>query len=226
MVQSRSLLSFARNKNGTSFACSENMSQLMQDLRYAFRMMLKNPGFTIIVLLTLALGIGANTAIFTIVNAILIRPLPMPHPERLVAVSSTVQRENLERRSVSYLDYLDWRSQNDVFEKMAAYEFTTFTMSESAGAEQVEGEMVTSDFFPLLGIRAALGRTLEPGDDRSNSAGVVVISYGLWKRRFASDPSLIGGTIRLDGVPFTIVGVLQEGFAGVDDDTEVWMPIA
>jgi putative ABC transport system permease protein len=178
------------------------------------------------VLLTLAIGIGANTAIFSIVNALLIRPLPMPHPERLVAVSSTVQRENLERRSVSYPDYQDWRSQNNVFEEMAGYEFGSFTMSEHSGAQRVEGEMVTSGYFPLLGVKALQGRTLKPQDDHPESAGVAVISNGLWKRQFASDASMVGRVIHLDGVPFTVVGVLQEGFGGLDDDTEVWTPIA
>lgn len=189
-------------------------------------MLVKRPGFSVIVLLTLALGIGANTAIFSIVNAILIRPLPMPHPERLVAVSSTVKRENVERRSVSYPDYIDWRAQNDVFDEMAAYEGTSFALAGGSGAEHVEGELVTAGYFWLLGVEAIIGRTLEMSDEKFNSAPVVVISNGLWKRRFGSDPAWIGRTMNLDEKVFTIVGVLPEGFAGLDDDTEVWMSMS
>lgn len=189
-------------------------------------MLAKQPGFSLIVLLTLALGIGANTAIFSIVNAILLRPLPMPHPERLVAVSSTVKRENVERRSSSYPDFLDWRVQNDVFDEIAVYDSTFFTLAGSEGAERVEGEYITSGYFPLLGIQATIGRTLQAKDDQLNAAPVVVISNGFWKRKLGSDPSWIGRPLKLDGIDFTVVGVLPKGFEGLDDDTEIWMSMA
>ncbi len=202
------------------------MRTILFDVRHSLRFLMKAPGFTLIALLTLALGIGMNVAIFSVFNAVLLRGLPFPNPDRLVAVSSTVQRESLERRPASYPDFLDWQRNNSVFEQIAAYENDSLTLTDGV-AEQIQIEMVSANYFQTLGVRAFRGRTFRNEEDRMPAASpVAVISYDFWKRHFGSNSSSIGKTIRLNNQNTNIVGILPKGFYGLDPDTEVWIPFS
>jgi putative ABC transport system permease protein len=187
------------------------MGTLMQDMRYGIRMLSKNPGFAIVAVLTLALGIGANTAIFSVVNAELLRPLPFRDSGRLVSVATGNSRMHSSNGSTSYPDFMDWRSQNQVFDKMAAYTEATFTLTGQANPAHLEGASVSSDTFDLLGVSPELGRTFQPAEDGPNHR-VVVISDRLWRQQFKGDPGIIGGTITLDNSGYTVVGVMPASF--------------
>jgi macrolide transport system ATP-binding/permease protein len=207
-----------------------SLETLARDIRYGLRMMIKNPGFTMVAIITLALGIGANTAIFSIVNALLLRPIPgVAEPERLVQIGRT--RENGVFDSLSYPDYLDYCEQNTVFSGVAVYSTTPLHLSNAeteGAAERVRGELVSGSYFNTLGVKATLGRTLIPADDTASGANpIAVIGYGLWQRRFGADTSIVGKRINLDARPFTVVGVVTEGFEGtvVGGGAEVWLPI-
>ena len=202
------------------------IGSIAQDIRFCFRMLLRNPGFSVVAILTLALGISINSAVFSIVHAVLLRPLPIPEWDRLVAVSSTVQRENLERRGVSYADYLDWREQNTVFEEMGAYADDSFTLTGIGQAEQVEAETVSASYFSLMGAKPVVGRAFLPHEERLPLSEVpVLIGHAFWLRHFGKDSGVIGKIIQLDEQNFRIAGVLPESFSGIDGDTEVWIPI-
>jgi predicted permease len=185
------------------------MVGLWQDLKQAIRMLRKKPGFTFVAVATLALGIGANTAIFSVVNAVLLRPLPYPYPERLVALSeNSIQAADL---SVAYPDYLDWRAQNTVFEEMSARMPTGGVITGSGEPERVIGRHVTASFFSTLGVQPILGRGFTEAEDLPGSPPVIVISYGLWQRQFGGiDP--IGKSITYNGEPWTVVGVMPADF--------------
>lgn len=200
------------------------MHHLWQDLRYSLRSFLKHRSFFSVSILTIALGIGMNTAIFSIVNAVMLHPLPVPDENRLVIVSSTVRREALERRSVSYADFLDWRNDNAVFESLSVQAENTFTWNPEGGATRVDGEFVSGDYFRLLGARLFRGRTFHPEEDRAGSA-VAVVSYEFWKNRAGSDPTFVGKIIRLDEKPVQVVGILSQGFFAIQDKTEIWLPV-
>jgi putative ABC transport system permease protein len=202
------------------------MQTLWQDLRYGARMLMKSPGFTLVAVITLALGVGANTAIFTVINAALLRPLPYEDAERLVVVATTMRRDTVEVRSASYPDFVDWRDQNTVFERIAAQTSTSFTLTGGAEPERVNGELVSADYFPLLRARAAMGRTFLPEEDRTpDTHRVALVGYGLWQRRFGGGSALLGQTIQLNDGNYTVVGVMPEGFRGVSDDAEIWLPM-
>ena len=196
-----------------------------QDLRYAVRSLAKNKGFTAVAVLTLALGIGANTAIFSVVNAAILRPLPFPDASRLVVLWGNVKRVVVERRGASYPDFNDWRDQSRSFDAMAAFNPNAFALTGVDSPERISGEYVSQPYFSLLGIHAALGRTFTPDEDRvPQRDAVVVLSDGLWKRRFGADPAIVGRSIQLDGRAYTVVGVAPEGFRGLSDNAELWVP--
>lgn len=202
------------------------MQTLWQDLRYGARTLIKKPGFTLIAVLTLSLGIGANTAIFTVINAALLRPLPYPEAERLTVVATTMRRDTVEVRSTSYPDFVDWRAQNTVFERIAARVSASFTLTGGAEPENVRGELVSADYFPLLRAQTVRGRTFLPEEDRApDTHRVAVVGYGLWQRRFGGAPALVGQTIQLNDGNYTVVGIMPEGFRGVSDQSEIWLPI-
>src|SRR5262245_54281537 len=202
------------------------MKTLIFDIRHSLRFLLKAPAFTLIALLTLAIGIGMNVAIFSVFDAVLLRGLPFPDPEKLVAISSTVQRESLERRPASYPDFLDWQRHNSVFEQIAAFENDSLTLNDG-NAEQIQIEMVSANYFQTLGVHAFLGRTFRSEEDRMPAASpVAVISYDFWQRHFGSNPSSVGKTIRLNNQNTNIIGILPKGFYGLDQDTEVWIPFS
>ncbi len=205
------------------------MQSLWQDLRYGARMLLKQPGFTLIAVITLSLGIGANTAIFSVVNAVLLRPLPYREPDRLVALWSANPERGATSRPVSTPDFEDWRAQNRVFEAIAAYpavDVTGMTLNDQGAAEQLNTAYVTADFFALLGVQAALGRAVLPHEHEPGRNQVVVLSHGLWQRRFGADPGIVGKTLTLDGRSFTVTGVMPPGLHLPSADTDVWASLS
>ena len=200
------------------------MNALWQDLRYAIRMLAKAPGFTAVAILTLALAIGANVAIFSVVKAVLLRALPFENADRLVMVRETLKNEGTN--PVSLANFRDWQKENSVFEKMAAYSDAEFIVSGRDHSERIFGEEVTENYFEILGIAAVKGRVFLPEENRTPMRdAVALIGYGLWQRRFGSDPGIVGKQIMLNNANFTIVGVLPRGFAGLSDSAEAWIPV-
>ena len=183
---------------------------LAKDLRFGLRMLWKSQGFTLIALLTLALGIGANTVIFSIVSAVLLRPLPFPEPDRLVAIYAYLASDGNE--SFSYPDFLDWQRENRSFGYLATYRPTDFTLAGADVPEHVQGERISAEFFDSLGVRLRLGRTFRLDEDRPGATPVALISEGLWRRRYGAKGAILGQTVALDGVAYTIVGVVPANF--------------
>ena len=203
------------------------MGNLLQDLRYGLRMLLKNPGFTVIAVLALALGIGANTAIFSVVNAVLLRPLPFENSEQLMQVWSTNAKRGWTSAPVSYLNFADWRDQNHVFQAMAAYAEASAAFTYADVPEQLEGIGATADLFKVLGTQPILGRAFLPEDEKAGGSHVVVLGYDLWQRRFGGDPKTVGQQIKFDGESTTVIGVMPPGFHFPLDreDPEFWIPL-
>jgi predicted permease len=204
------------------------VTTFLSDLRFSARLMRKAPGFTVVAVATLALGIGANTAIFSVVNAALLSSLPYPHPDRLVAVWTTVQRQDVERRGSSYPDYRDLRDRSQSFDAFAAWTNETLTLAStgSGAAQQVQAELVSAPYFTMLGATPVAGRTFTDQEDAERGAHpVAVISYAFWQHQFAGDPATVGRAVRLNDRPVTLIGVLPKGFAGLADDTDLWIPM-
>jgi predicted permease len=203
------------------------MNGFLQDLRYAVRQFVKTPSLTLIVLITIALGVGANTALFSVVNAVLLNPLPYPQPERLVTLHES--KPNFESGSISFPNFHDWRKDNHTFSGMAISRGSTFGLTGTGEALQLNGEFVTSDFFSILGVQPVLGRNFAPGEDEIGASPVALISDGLWRRKFASAPDIVGKGITLDGRGYTIVGVIPADFhfamLGASTRTEVFIPV-
>jgi predicted permease len=202
------------------------MMTLLQDLKYGFRMLARSPGFTAAAVLTLALGIGANTALFSVVNGVLLNPLPYPEPDRLVSVYS--RDANYTQASISYPNYLDWARDNRSFCALGAYRGDDFNLTGMGEPERVPAEMVSASFFPLLGVHPILGRTFRPEEDQLGAAPVVLISGGLWKRKFGATPDVLGKTLTLNYLAYTIVGVIPESlqFSGGNfHRSDVYTPI-
>src|SRR5438874_4596229 len=205
----------------------------MQNLRYTLRVLAKQPLFTSIVILTFALGIGANSAVFSVVNAVLLRPLPFHNPQNLVALGEFDTREKAdpgtEINSISYLDYVDWRDQNKVFEHVAVYtNQSVSTLTDGNEATHVQGESVSADLFSLLGVQPILGRTFLPKEDEPGNH-VAVLSYGLWQRQFGADRGIIGKTVVLDGKPFEVIGVMPPRFTfplRFSNPPELWITMS
>jgi putative ABC transport system permease protein len=197
-----------------------------QDLRYGLRTLRKNLGFTVVAVIALALGIGANSAIFSVVNAVLLRPLPYKDPERLVMVWEDDTKHGYPNDTPAAANYIDWRDQNKVFEGMAATADQSFNLTGTGDPERLDGKRVSANFFDLLGVAPRLGRTFAPEEDAPGANRVVIMSHGLWQRRFGSDAGLVGKTINLNGEPHTVVGVMPAGFQFLSNDVELWVPIA
>jgi predicted permease len=199
------------------------------DLRLAARALGKNPGFTTVAVLTLALGIGANTAIFSVVYATLLRPLPFPDPERLVAIYSQFLALNLSRGGCSPAEYYDFRQQSHLFEDLAALWTNSYNMSGPGGGddrpERLLGGEVTATLFPLLGLRPVIGRVFTEEEDQPGRNQVVVLEEGLWRRRFGADPKVIGRRVRLNGETFTVIGVIPPTLGSLSE-VQLWRPIA
>jgi predicted permease len=186
------------------------MSTLLQDLKYGLRMLGKNPGFTAVAVLTLALGIGANTAIFSVVNGVLLNPLPYPEPNQLVTLHES--KPNFPTGSISYPNFLEWQKDNHTFSSMAVARGYGFTLTGAGEAERVRAEFVSSDFFHSLGVKPLIGRTFAPGEDGFGAAPIALISAGFWQRKFGSARDILGKALILDGRSYTIVGVIPASF--------------
>jgi putative ABC transport system permease protein len=206
------------------------MQTLIQDLRYGARMFLKNPGFTLIAVLTLALGIGANTTIFSVINGLLLQPIPLPEAERLALVWESQANDPASRNIVSAPNFLDWREQNDVFAGMTIFDSAGkgYDLSGGGEPEQASGVRVSWNFFSVLGVQPRLGRAFLPEEETPGKHQVVVLSDGLWRSRYNADAGIVGKTIRVDGADFTVIGVMPPGFTFQFDSPprQLWVPIA
>jgi putative ABC transport system permease protein len=201
------------------------MSTLLQDLRYAVRMLAKSPGFTTAAVLTIALGIGANTAIFSMVYGVLLRPLPFDDPGRLVAIWESKPEAGQPRQRVSPPAFLDWRAQNQTFEEMSAFVGWTKVYADSESPEQLHGMAVSADFLPMLRVSALHGRTFAADEEKWGSDKIVVLDHGLWQRLFGGDPGIIGKRITLSDERFEVIGVLPASFRFVEH-ADIWLPLS
>src|SRR6185436_15051685 len=185
---------------------TNTMETLWQDIRYAVRMLMKTPSVSVIVVIALALGIGANTAIFSVVNAVLLRPLPYEESERLFLLNEKSQV--LDEMSISYPNFEDWKAQNHVFEGIAVYNRQSYNLTGVGEAERVVTGQVSADLFKILRVRPEHGRVFTNDEDKPGAAPVVVLSYGLWQRRFGGDTSILNQQITLNGKSYTVIGIM------------------
>jgi predicted permease len=199
------------------------MEAFLQDLRYGLRMLAKSPGFTAIAILTLALGIGANTALFSVVNGVLLSPLAYPHSGELVALYG--KTPGLDKAPIAYLNFLDWRRDTRTFSSMGMYRNQDYSFVGTGEAERLSGYMISADFFSTLGVTPILGRTFRADDDHPGAAPVVILGGGFWKRKFGSSQETIGKSITLNGTSYTIVGVIPASFTFYGHDRDVYTPI-
>jgi MacB-like periplasmic core domain len=190
----------------------KQMEGLVKDIRYGIRSLLKRPGFTAIVVVTLALGIGANSAIFSVVNAVLLRPLPYRNPDRLVMIWGNFQKLKIERMNAKAAEYEDYRSQNRIFDEVAAFDSPSFDLTGDQQAERVSGARVTANLFSMLGAQVEQGREIAPAENQTGRDNVVVVSHGLWLRRFGGKANAVGAHLRLDDRDYLVVGVMPESF--------------
>jgi putative ABC transport system permease protein len=202
------------------------METLLKDIRYGVRGLLKRPGFTVVAVLTLALGIGANTAIFSVVNAVLLRPLQFRDPDRLVMIWEDAAFLGFPKNTPAPANYVDWKTQSKSFEDVAATAEWTFNLTGDGTPERVAAYGVTANFFPIFGVSPALGRGFTPDDDRPGAHKVAVISHELWQTRYGSDPQIVNRDIQLDGQKYTVVGVAPAGFQFFESDVRLWVPLA
>ncbi|HEX5732216.1 MAG TPA: ABC transporter permease, partial [Blastocatellia bacterium] len=200
------------------------METLLQDLRYSLRLLARKPGFAVVAVLTLALGIGANTAVFSVVNAVLLRSLPYAAPDRLVVVSEAIDKEP---RPVSYPNFLDYRSQNEAFEDIAAHFPTVLTYTTAERAQRIRSEVVSENYFSLLGVVPIQGRAFLPEENTAPGSGpVVILSYSCWQNRFGADSAILGRSLKLNDADYTVIGIAPEGFKGFSSEAEMWVPIS
>lgn len=191
-------------------------------------MLRRSPGFSVVAILTLAIGIGANAAMFSVINTVLLRPLPFPDAQRIVLIWETDPNRNVTRGTASPAEFLDWRDQNRSLEELSAWRFWFYNLTGTSEPEQVFGVHASGNFFRLLGVTPILGRDFVPAEDQPGHDQVAIISYGLWQRRFGGDRDIVGRSVLLDEKPFTVVGVLPRGFSlfGTSLQFDVWMPMA
>jgi predicted permease len=202
------------------------LETLWQDVRFGARTLAKNPGFTAVAVVALALGIGANSAIFSVVNTVLLRPLPFKDPERLVMVWEKGNADEFPINSTSAANFIDWRDQNQVFEGVAVMGRASFNLTGVGEPVRVDGRRVSANMFRLLGVEPQLGRAFLPEEDDPGAAAVVILSYGLWQRRFGSDPGVVGRPVTINGRSYTVVGVMSPQFQFPSPQDELWVPIA
>ncbi len=201
------------------------MTSIWQDIRYGGRVLARGPVFTVVAILTLALGIGANTAIFSIVDAVLLRPLPFAEPDRLVMLWETAKSTGEDQVPVAPADYFDWQAGSRELEAMAAFHPWSFNLTGANEPERIPGAVATANLFEVLGKRPQLGRGFRPEEDRPGGPAVVLLSHGLWQRRFGGDPKIIGRKLTLDDLPYTVVGVMPAGFQ-FPEKAALWKPFA
>jgi putative ABC transport system permease protein len=204
---------------------------MKKDIHYALRQLLKHPAFSLIAILVLALGIGANTAIFSVVNGVLLRPLPYPQPEQLVWLWGTNRLNDIPKETASYPDYADWRAQAQSFQAMGAFAQTSPILTGGDGEpERLPGGVVLGDFFTVIGVEPALGRKFVPEEFETGKNRVVILSHALWQRRFGGDPKIVGQQISLNGNPHAVIGVLPASFQDPVPEAskvlQLWLPLA
>jgi putative ABC transport system permease protein len=199
------------------------MDAFLQDLRYAGRTLVKNPAFATLTILCLALGIGVNSTIFSVVDTVAIRPLPFREPDRLVSLATTHQANGIDRGNVSYLDLQDWKARTHAFAEIAAVSGRSLTLSDGDEPERFNGATITANMFPMLGIQPILGRQIRPEEDTPGGPRVVLLSHGVWQRRYASDPSVVGRAITVNGNPHTVIGVMPPKFQ-FPERAQLWIP--
>lgn len=204
------------------------METLWNDLRYGWRVMRRSPGFAAVALLTLAIGIGANAAIFSIVNGVLLRPLPFPDSSRIVTVWETDANRNIVRGTASPAELLDWQDMNYSFAELSGWRSLLFTITGSGEAEQVHGSQVSGNFFRMLGVGPVIGRDFSSEDEKPGNEQVAILTYALWQRHYGGDSSVLGKSILLDEKPYTIIGILPRSFSlyGVAPELDIWVPFA
>ncbi|HWO01077.1 MAG TPA: ABC transporter permease [Blastocatellia bacterium] len=201
------------------------MENLLHDLRYSFRMLRKSPGFTAVATLTLALGIGANTAIFSVVNALLLKPLPFKDPDRLVRIWGKFETEGIPKNWISEPELLDLNQMTESFEDIAAYQGGGVNLTGQQDPVRVNAAFVNASLFPVLGINAKLGRTFSQDEDQPGSNRVALLSYSLWQSRFGSQPDIVGESVGINGENYSVIGVMPDGFRFPDKD-DIWIPLA
>src|SRR5215471_6353630 len=201
------------------------MHSFWQDLRYGARMLLKNPGFTLIAIVTLGLGIGANTAIFSVVNGVLLSALPYPQPEQLAMVWCDNRRQGIPDDITSYPNFVDWRDRNKTFQGMAGVTSDRYNLTGTGEPEEISAATVSINFFKLMGVNPALGRAFTAEEEQPGRDKVVVLSHSLWQRRFGGDPGILNKTITLSDEPYVVVGIMPPGFQ-FPEKTEIWGPLA
>ncbi len=201
------------------------MDSLLRDLKFSARSLLKRPALTIVAIVTLALGIGANTAIFSIVHALLIKPLPFPDPENIVALWDRMPDRGVERNEVTVANYLDWRAQNKSFEHLGIYRWWSANLTGGESPERIQGFQVTPNFLDIVGVKPVFGRGFLAEEDQPGKDSVALLSYSLWQRRFGADPNIVNKTISTNGVTRTVIGVLPPGF-NYPKGAEIYAPIA
>ncbi|HEX8090323.1 MAG TPA: ABC transporter permease, partial [Blastocatellia bacterium] len=199
------------------------METLIRDLRYGMRMLIKNPAFTVVAVITLALGIGANAALFSVVNGVLLKSLPFKDPDRLLFVWETNSRLAVPTLAASKLNYRDWKEQNQAFDLMAARQPLTVNLTSGDKPEKIQGERISADYFQTLGIDPIAGRTFLAEEDRPGGERVVLLSYGLWQRRFGGDPKIVGQTVTMNGQSTTVTGIMPNDYR---PNVEFWVPLA
>jgi putative ABC transport system permease protein len=188
------------------------MGSIWQDFRYAVRLLRKNVMFTAIAVLALALGIGANTAIFSLINALLINPLPLPELDRLVAIWEKIPSQGVDRNETAIANYLDWKAQNSTFENVSLYTWWNANLGSIDPPERVQGYLVTANFLDTIAVKPLLGRNFSAEEEQDGKDRVAIISYGLWQRRFAANPDIINQPVVINGVTRTLIGVMPEGY--------------
>lgn len=204
------------------------MQKLWQDLLYGIRTLRKSPAFALFAVLTLGLGIGANTAIFGVVNALFLRPMPYAHPQQLVIIWETDSNRKLTHGTTPPADFLDWRSESRSFQQMAAYQQWFFNLTGEGEPQQLPGVHVSADFFSMLGVKPILGRSFLPEEEQYGHGNVVILSHRLWAQNFGADPHILNTAITIDAKPYTVVGVLPAGFDfwGYNQPLDLWMPLS
>jgi putative ABC transport system permease protein len=202
------------------------MTTLLQDLRYSLRMLRKSPSFTVIAAVTLALGIGANTAIFSVADALLWKPVALPDLDRLTMALERHEKRNADWNTVAPANYLDWKAQSTVFQGMCFYRWGAASLTSAAGdPERVQSFLVSANFFDVVGVKPALGRAFRPEEEQPGREDVAILGHGLWQRRFAADPAIVGTTVQLDSRTYKVIGVMPKDFV-FPLTAELWMPLA
>jgi len=201
-----------------------------RDVRYGVRLLRKSPGFTLVALAALALGLGATTAIFSVVDAVLLKPLPFPHADRLLVIWEKNAGQNKDKQQVAGCDFLEWQQQTRRLESVAAFEDAHVNLTEGPNGhidpEELPAERISGELLPLLGVQPVVGRLFRPDEDQPGRADSALLSYGLWRRRFGADRSIAGKSVRLNDQRYSVVGVLPPGFRVLDTDADVWIPLA